>query len=947
MKYYRSMRCKLLLLFLLAAPLCLVSQQFGGLPPSHKWKQVNTDSFRIIFQPGLDSQANRVASVISHLASSRPVSLGEKLKKINIVLQNRTVVPNGYVQLGPFRSEFLMTPTLNSFDQGSISWTDQLAIHEYRHVQQFNNFDNGLSSVMKVLFGEEGYSLAINAAIPDWFYEGDAVYMETALTQQGRGRLPLFVNAYPSLWQAGKKYSWMKLRNGSLKDYIPGHYHLGYLLVNYGRKQYGQDFWTKVTKGASAWKGLVYPFQQAIKKHAGVDYKTFYEQAFAFYKEKAGRESSVKDEFLFPVKKNVVTNYLFPYHIGTDSLLYLKSAYNRLPAFYIRDKEKEHKLFLKDVSIDNQYAYRNGKIVYAAYENDARWSWKSYSVIKVFDMKTSRIIRLTHKSKYFTPDISADGSKVAAVQVDENGKSELHILEVPSAEIVKRISSPEISLFADPKFVSDDSLIAAVRLPDGKMTLAGVNIPAGTVHRLIPASFNVIGYPNISGDTVFFTASFQGNDDVFALRMADNKLYKVTDGPLGNYYVNASPDGKLTWSAFTAEGYQLKQADEKKLLWEALPLAEVEMLKEPFVVSTESGYEKVFTEKIEWRQYPSLPYRKSTKLINLHSWRPNYEDPVFTFSVYGENVLNTLQTELTYSYNQSEKTNSVGFSATYAGLFPFLNAGTEFTFGRQGRVGERIAEWNQLDTRLGFIIPLNQVKGRTQKALNFSTFYYLRNEFNKGFLKDSLGGNTSFSYMAHNLSWAEQLPQAVQHINPRWGYAFATSYRYPINRYEGYQLFGSASFYLPGILPSHSLVLNGAIQQRDTTRLLFSTRLADARGYEDYYITNAGSRIWRLSANYHFPLLYPDWGFGNILYLQRVRANAFYDYQRIFSNDKSLHLDFRSIGGEIYVDTKWWNQHPLTFGFRISYLIDDDPLAGNAKGTSLFEFILPVSIIPR
>ena len=128
---------------------------------------------------------------------------------------------------------------------------------------------------------------------------------------------------------------------------------------------------------------------------------------------------------------------------------------------------------------------------------------------------------------------------------------------------------------------------------------------------------------------------------------------------------------------------------------------------------------------------------------------------------------------------------------------------------------------------------------------------------------------------------------------------------------------------------------------------LFSNRLAGARGYEDYYRTGAGSKMWRVSANYHFPLFIPDWGFGNILYLQRIRGNVFYDMQRLYSNDKLLHADLRSTGAEVYIDTKWWNQYPLTFGFRVSHLLDDDPLAGNAKGSNLFEFLLPVSIFPR
>ena len=180
------------------------AQQFGGNPPSLKWRQLHTDTARVIFPEGMDSVANRVASVVHFMAGRQPFSLGKQQRKINIVLQKQTVVANGYVGLGPYRSEFFLTPEMNSLGQGSIPWADQLAVHEYRHVQQINNFNNGLSRFMRVIAGEQGYDLAINAAVPNWFYEGDAVYAETALSRQGRGRLPQFMNAFPSLWQAGK-----------------------------------------------------------------------------------------------------------------------------------------------------------------------------------------------------------------------------------------------------------------------------------------------------------------------------------------------------------------------------------------------------------------------------------------------------------------------------------------------------------------------------------------------------------------------------------------------------------------------------------------------------------------------------------------------------------------------------------------------------------------------
>ncbi len=935
-----TMRKLVLLILLLQCSFLLFSQQFGGNPPSTKWKQIDTDSFRVIFPLGLDSQAQRVASIVQYLAAQKPVSLGDQIKKVSIVLQNQTTIANGYAQLGPFRTEFYMTPDFNSFEQGSIGWADQLAIHEYRHIQQFNNFNNGLSKLMKVISGEEGFSLAINAAIPDWFYEGDAVYNETVLTRQGRGRLPLFMNSYPSLWQAGKKYSWMKLRNGSLKDYIPNHYNLGYLLVNYGRIKYGKDFWTAVTKDASAYKGLFYPFQKAIKKYAKVDYKTFIKDAIDFYKDKTERISLVRDEYVFPVKQSYVTNYYFPYGIGNDSLVYLKKSYRHRPAFYIKDENGTHRLRTRDISNDEQFSYRNGKIVYSAYETDARWGWKDYNVIKILDIKTGQQKRLTQRTKYFTPDISADGTLVAAVQAGEFGKNELHIINVSDGRVVNRIHSPEINLFTDPKFLDNNNVVSAIRLHDGKMYLAKSNLSTGEISQLTPSSFNVIGYPCISNKVIYFTASYGGNDDVFALKLSDNKIYRITDGPTGNYYVNVA-GGKVSWSAFTSEGYQIKQIDETDIKWNEIDISLLTAMNVKYKVDEPQDVSAILNGKLSQRQLPISDYKKGTKLLNFHSWRPNYSDPVFSYSIYGQNVLNTLQSEFYYQYNENEKTNAVGFNAAYGAFFPYLNFGAEYTFDRTTAIGNRIRQWSQMDSRIGLVLPLSYVSGQTLKSFSAATYYVLRNEFNKGFYKDSLG-STSFSYLQHSLSWIQQIQRAVQHIYPRFAYTVSANHRYAVTSVKGYQIIANGSLYIPGLLSTHNLVFAGSFQQRDTVaQIVFSDRFAYSRGYEGRYF----SRMWRLSANYHLPLFYPDFGFGNILYLQRVRANAFYDFTKVYSRNKLETRDQRSFGGEIFIDTKWWNQYPLTFGFRVSKLLDQDQFDGY-KGMR-YEFVLPVSLIPR
>ena len=920
----------------------LSAQRFGSTPPEVKWKQINTDTARVIFSEGLDSQAQRVAALVHLQARHNVATLGDQVKKINIVLQNQTVIGNGYVGLGPYRSEFYLTPAVNNFDQGSIGWADALAIHEYRHVQQFNNFRNGISKLMKTLFGEEGYALAINASIPDWFYEGDAVYSETVLSQQGRGRLPLFMNAYPAVWNAGKNYSWMKLRNGSWKDYVPGHYQLGYMFVNYGYEKYGLDFWRKVTKDASAFKGLFYPFQSAIMRHTGVDYKTFKKDAFEYYKVKrlAQKESAEpKYATVFPLNKKYVTNYVFPYQLAGDSLLYLKTSYRHRPGFYIKDGSGIHKLRIRDISIDDQFSYRNGKIVYSSYENDPRWTWRDYSVIKLLDIQTGKQTTITRKSKYFTPDISPAGQKIVAVEIADNSKSELHVLDVGSGEIKNKISLSEVNLFTDPKFLSEDSIVTAIRLRDGRMTLALIDLLSGNSTMLVPPSFNVAGYPSISGNAVYFTASYGGYDNVFAVRLDDRKIYRVTDGPNGKYFVNAA-NGKITWSVFSSEGYQLEQINEDAARKEPLTDAVAEKLTNVYPVSHAGDTREILSANTFDRNRPVTPYHKGTRLLNFHSFRPYYEDPEFSFSLYGENVLNTMETEVYYVYNENENTNAVGFSAVYGAWFPYVNVGTQYTFHRTAVVDSVLKEWDQLDTRIGLSVPLTFTSGRSFKNFSVGSNYVFRNDMIKGEAKEHFS-NSNFSYLSHFIRYSQQVQSAVQHIFPRLGFAVSGQFNHAITEYESWQFLGGASLYLPGIASTHNLVLTGAWQERDTVDVLFSNRFSYSRGYNEPYF----SRMWRTSANYHFPLVYPDWGFANILYLQRVRANAFFDFTRVYSNDKSLSADQRSIGGELYVDTKWWNQYELSFGVRVSHLLDTDFFT-RTNGT-VVEFIMPVSIFPR
>lgn len=910
------------------------AQQFGGNPPSTRWYQMDSDTARIIFPQKMDSMAAKVANLVTHLARHNPLNLGNQLKKVDIVLQPQTINANGYVSLGPFRSEFYTTPPADNFDLGSLEWLTQLTLHEYRHVHQYNNFNHGLSTAMRYLFGQEGYALAINTAIPNWFFEGDAVYQETSLSPQGRGRMPSFLKGFPALWQSGKEYGWMKLRNGSYKDFTPSHYVLGYLLVNYGIQEYGPQFWKNVTHDASAFKGLFYPMQKAIKKYSGLKYKEFTHKALNYYKHQYQtsafkNNSFIKDEMELSPLSQTVTHYQYPFQIAKDSLLYLKTGNNIRPAFYIKDKHKEHRLRWRDISIDNQYCYRNGKIVYAALESDPRWRWRDYSVIKILDIHSGKQRTLQHKTRYFSPDISADGTLIAANHVKEDGSSALVILNATDGSILKEISQKDIAYFTNPKIINNRTVIAVLRYTNSRTSIASIDINSGSIELLIPPSFTLIGQIDAKEDKVYFSAAQHLKDEIFYYDISSKQLYKLPTNGVGSYFINADYD-KITWSSFTASGYQLKQVDISKAVWEPVSWSTFTNVHNGFSADTSHPS---FLHNIPTTIHSVKPYRKLTKPFNFHSWRPDYEQPEFRFTLYGNNILNTTQTQLYYLYNENNRTHTAGGSFIYGGLFPYIRLGTQYTFDRRSIINQKLKEWNEWNSYVGLSLPLTWTSGRTYKTLTLYSDYHYRADFHRGSTQNDFR-NLRFNYLRHGISWSQRVPTTVQDIFPRWGYRIASQYTHALNIYKSWQSYTGISLYLPGIAPAQHLVLNGGVQYSGNSTRIFSNNLPFARGYTT--VDSAGA--YTASANYHLTLLYPDWGFANILYLSRIRANIFFDHTRPFDKYGVNGHSMQSAGTEIYFDTKWWNQHPITLGFRIGRHLT--PAPANSRNF-FFEFLLP------
>ncbi|MEO6669978.1 MAG: hypothetical protein ABIN36_10910 [Ferruginibacter sp.] len=930
------------------------AQNFGGSPPRIKWKQINSSKSRVIFPAGLDSQANRIHNIVALLDSTTANTIAGKTRKWNIVLHTQTTTSNAYVRMAPILSEFYMMPDQNNFAQGSMRWDDNLVVHENRHMQQLSNFNNGLTKVFSFLLGQEGQLLANGIVIPNYFFEGDAVWQETLVTAQGRGRFPNFYNGFKSLWLAKKEYSWMKLRSGSYRDYTPDHYPLGYMLVAYGNAAYADDFWKKVTQDAVRFKGVFYPFNKAIERYSGKTYKQFREAAFTFFKAQSFPSAGSRIDqlsFITKTQKHNVIDYMYPTFISDDSILVTRRSYNSLNEFCLLINGKEKRIRIMNKTLDHYYSYSHGKIVYASYQSDPRWGNRDYSAIQLVDIKTGKQKQLISKSKYFSPDINKNATEIIAVQVNPDGTNYLHRINANNGKLLLALPNPNNYFFTQIKYLDDSTAISAIRDPGGKMALVKVDLNSGETENITPFTFDVLGYPFIHGDSIYFNMMNGYADKVFVVSMTTKKINQVTNNNNGIYYPVMNSRGEMLVSAFTSEGLRIARIEQATVSLGPISSSDFVQVLDLYTPAALKGKASGALYEVRESKITATKYKKSFQFFNFHSWRPVFADPEYGYSLRGDNILGNFSNNLAYTYNRNEQSHTLGYSAVFAGWLPVVNVGIEGTVNRNVNVSERISaattltmpvNFNSARLVAGLSVPLSFVGGRTNKFFNIGASYNAEQLYYKGIGKNVFT-NEPVHYLSSFLSFSNVSQQARQHVNPRWAQTFFASYRHAFNFRDSRKFIGSAAFYFPGLSRNHSIVLQGAYQKRDTLPDLFSNTFSYSRGYSAL----TTRRMYKLAANYQLPVLYPELGVGNIVFLQRIRANGFFDYTAAHArlNGNLTDIINRSTGAEIFFDTKLWNALPVSFIVRYSHLLDRDLVNPGAKNK--WEIILPVGFIPN
>lgn len=945
----KSFSSCLLSICCLLLPVMVSGQDFGSFRPGIKWNQINTKKLRVIFPEGLETQARQVSNLILFEDANNRTSIGPLTKKLDLVLNNEGVISNGYVTIMPFHSEFFTTPPQDGNSLGTLDWLSLLSIHEYRHALQFMNLRRGIIKLAYWLSGESGWGVGITLATPQWFREGDAVSTETALTNQGRGRIPYFMSQYPSILLDNRRYTYMKARNGSYRDYVPDHYTLGYLLCSYGRENYGNDLWNNVLRRTSWYRGITYPFSKALKKNTGLSTRQFYKKAFADYKEKWHQEDSLlvlSPSSSLTKSSKVVTHYRFPVYLANGDLLVHKSSFNKTGAIYkILPDSTEIQLCETGIAQDIYFTAAGPWIAWAEVSWDERFSARNYSDIVLFNTETEIKTYLTKNQRYFSPAVSPDGTKLLVVEADPTNQYRLKILDINTGELLQTLPNPDNLYYTFPKWDTDGkNIISSVRKQTCNMLIIKQSISNGAITGLTPEINQILGEVVVTPKELIYASSYSGINNIYRFNRSGNSISQLTSTRFGAYYPAVTPDGKnLAYSEFTRKGYKLMTAPINNLLNKPVrpvPLDKIAKFDQSFF-EAEGGD---ILSKIPEQELTVEPYKAWQHPGKIHSWTLSPTTESIGLYLISDNTLNNLHMEAGADYYWNEQVPGFNASIQYSGLYPVMGLGFSRNYRSTSTTVDDI-EFKQfyLDNvaNAEVSVPLDFSRGLFYRQAFLSAGYNLIT--NQEIRQSDLLG-LSEAIIIHSVSasarYVQTKRQAYQNITTPLGFGLEFSVNQSVCNISGGQYMAIADGAIRGFLPNHNLVVTGAWKlEYDNNQYSYLDLFVYPRGFS----IPRSNWMATVQSTYHFPLFYPDFGFAGIFYCSRVRADLFADYGYAdipFDAVTSSNGMFLSTGAELILDTTWLNLVDLPIGFRISYLLTTD-YADPARRFN-YELVFPV-----
>lgn len=904
---------------------------------STKWSQIDSTHYRIAYPSYYEHSAARVSRLLDSIYPYIDYSLDFPLRKVPIVLYTDNMHSNGYVTWAPRRAELVMTPPISSY---ALTWSKQLAVHEWRHVAQISALRRGVTKVASWVLGEAGVAAGLFAT-PLWILEGDATLAETQFAEFGRGLQPDFTVGYRAMFADGwsdfnRLDRWI---NGSFNRFYPDIYKFGYQTLSAAETYLGGDYFGKMMAYSGRWPIFIIPSDLYLHNKHKSSFKKIAVRAFAELDSLWRPFADVDENFshLTPRNRRSYTTYSSPIeHNGR--VVALKRDFDT--PTQIVDIESGRKV--KSIgSLSSRLVARGDKIYFTEYVPHPIFEQVSFSAIREFDSRSSRV--KTHHKWEHNYALTEWGSGFAAISIDSLSRSFVRFFNSDFGVVGEHhFGDGEFSLHS----ICWDSLtnkLCFIALDERGMWIGALGSDGGVEQLYNPNRVTVANLMAKDG-VLYFNSIQSGKDEIHSLDITTREQLRLSTSRFGSYFSSIGADN-LLFTTYTGGGPMVAS-----MPIEALPVDSVEWSHLPINLLNPKrldwGVPKVDLISIEAprsdtnvnaTQLTPKEQRKSERKkrfkepFAVHSWAPvGFDGDYFmadrpmnlTFgaTAFFQSTLTKLVGYLTYGWLNNS--NWLKGRLDYKGLPLTISAGAEYGGGRQLIYGAPLStqmEPNTIKPDLYFSgdvtlsLPLNlSIGGYSQLFQPSFKVQYTNSLLYNGVTESYDCGMVQY---IGSLWWSSTRHTARRDIVPRWGYALRAGVQggFGDGFSTQYSLF--ARGYLPGVTKNHSLTLRAAAQYQEINRYNIGSKALYLKGVNDY---NSARDYMAIMADYTLPIAYPDWGWDGVLYLSRIYANLFGGYSSgTYAND--TRMDNYTYGIDIGVDFSLIRSYEqgITFTFAL------------------------------
>jgi hypothetical protein len=535
----------------------------ASFPPELRFRSLDTPRATIHYHQGLEAMARQAATLAGEILDQHERRYGVRLPHLQIVLADVEDDPNGFASPLPFPLVGLRAAAPTGADDfgANDGWLRLVMTHELAHSVHLEEARGVVAGARRIL-GRAPF-LFPNASTPTWMIEGLATYEETEQTAFGRGRNPdvrmvlrmaALEGDFPSIDQAvGTRDRW------------PGGnaaYYFGEAFLRDLTRQFGPSVLPTLAR-VHAGRAIPYLDDWTARKVTGASFTTRWREwkqtAVAGFASDASRiEAAGLTESRALTTRGIRQGGARWSPDGTW-IAYTNRNLTRHRAIHLvrADGSEDRRLLRRNDGYTVAWTPDGRSLVFD--ESDIHHRFSVRSDLRVVEIKSGRVRRLTRGARAREPDVAPDGARVVFVR-QLGDRTELAVIGMDGTGQADLTQSELGVQWARPRFSPDGRRIAASRMrPTGEVDLVVVDMDGAGVRGLTAdRAKDVEPAWTPDGTHLVFRSDRDGVSNLYAIALDATGMVRLTNLLGGAFTPDVSPDGRsIVFSRYRAAGYDV------------------------------------------------------------------------------------------------------------------------------------------------------------------------------------------------------------------------------------------------------------------------------------------------------------------------------------------------------------------------------------------------------